>query len=483
MSGWKGGGLLLVLAVPLALYAAWKVKDVVRTDMVVSSVPPDRGGTKEQLAATKAKAATLAGDAQKASRVALLYKQAGPDDRAETPVAAATTKAATARAAVLSNLDLLLGGNNKPDFVGDKDEKAFFNSMHKDSTLTNDARAKIETYNANPVSDDAGAWMKGLEGLLTDYLKTGFHSRGAAAMWRIEGRLKVIDRLAVLAEEKYPKAIEVPLSDRSADNALTAAVALFNEVERQVENLGGDAQQAVNAQVDPAKYQAEIDKRKETAKKTEGRRKLLALFTQKALFTDAPGAAVWLGKVAALYKDASASDKVHIRSKVQEFCEGFIPATAKLDDTVILKEKGYERAKISIKYRDDKNESKFAPLSSDPNGLTEYNAAMRYPGTTTFAAIDMKNPEYLELLKPTELSDAAVLYNKLRKAVPPAKDGRKWTVKTIEELKNACEKEKVLVNHLNKLKALNENSEAQILVRLEGLVDGLKAHGELIEGP
>ena len=134
---------------------------------------------------------------------------------------------------------------------------------------------------------------------------------------------------------------------------------------------------------------------------------------------------------------------------------------------------------MSIKYTEG-GLTKYAPLSSNPNELTEYNAAMRHASQTPFASVNMQTSEYLDDLKPTELSDAALFYNKARKAVPPSKDGRKWTLKTVGDLKNECEPKKDLVN---KLKSLGENSEAQIFVRLEGLLDGLKAYGELVEGP
>src|SRR5687768_16416284 len=128
MSGWKGGGFLLVLAIPLALYAAWQVKGVVRADMVVSDAPPDRGKTKEQLAEAKANTATWVGDSRKASSVALQYRVPEAGDTAHDASAAAVIKTSVDRSDDLTDLDMFLAGANykfrgrlKDDYIGWKD--------------------------------------------------------------------------------------------------------------------------------------------------------------------------------------------------------------------------------------------------------------------------------------------------------------------------------------------------------------------------
>src|SRR5436190_2217782 len=67
MSGLKGGAVLVLLAIPLALYAAWQVNGVARTDMIVSDPPADRGPPKDQLTAAGAKAAAWAAETRKAA--------------------------------------------------------------------------------------------------------------------------------------------------------------------------------------------------------------------------------------------------------------------------------------------------------------------------------------------------------------------------------------------------------------------------------
>src|SRR5437773_1870062 len=117
MSGWKGGGLLLILAIPLALYSAWHVKGVVRADMVVSDAPPDRGGSKEQLAAGKDKAAKWAGDVRKATGVALQYRPQEAGDTPSDASAADVVKTSAVRAADLNDLDAFLSRSQNPKFV------------------------------------------------------------------------------------------------------------------------------------------------------------------------------------------------------------------------------------------------------------------------------------------------------------------------------------------------------------------------------
>ena len=483
MSGWKGGGLLLILAAPLAFYAAWQVKGVVRADMVVSDVPPDRGGTKEQLAATKAKAAAWAGDVRKASGVALQYRQKEAADATGDPVAAEAVSAAAARAANLTDLDLFLNDVKKPEFIGKL--KGNYVDWKQEADQTHATGRALADWLARPVAvnaaADADGRMRELEGLIGDYLKTGFARPDLAAQSRVRGRLKVVEQLAARADNDYPNALKVPLPLKSGDNDLKSTLATLVALKAQVAALAGDVEQAGTDKADLAAYRADIERLKSAAAKAGSREKLLALFAQDKLFTDPTGATAWLQDVAALYRQATFEDKRQIRKKVQEFCEAFIPAVARLDDRVLIGTASLPRDMVQIKYRKD-GKNTTAPLSADPTGLTEFNVTMTYPKDTTFVLSPSEG--YLETLKPTELSVVADFYNKVRRAVPPGAGGLKWTAKTVEDLKNKCEKERKMVDQLKLLRKKDETApddEAKIFARLEGLLEGLKANPELVE--
>src|SRR4051812_2581606 len=118
MRGIKGGALLLVLAIPMMLYVAWQVNGVVRTDLIASEVPPDRGKTKEQLADARGKAAAWSGEAYKTARVAWRYRAPGAEDAVTDETAAELNKTAAARTADLNDLDQFLSDVDAPKFTG-----------------------------------------------------------------------------------------------------------------------------------------------------------------------------------------------------------------------------------------------------------------------------------------------------------------------------------------------------------------------------
>lgn len=484
MSGWKGGGLLLILAIPLALYAAWQVKGVVRADMVVSDAPPDRGGTKEQLATMKAKASGFAEDARKASGVALQYRGKDAGDMVTTPAAGEVIKAVDERAAYLTDLDQFLNGAKKPDYRSKMAPN--FVEWAKDMKATQETNQAVTDWLLKPVTvnaaGDGDARIRELDQLLSDYRKTGFASRPTAAQGQVRGRLKVIDQLAQNADKAYPDALKVSLPLKSGDNDLKTTLDTLKALKAHAAALSGDIEQANLEKADLTPYQADIDRLKGAAAKSVSREKLLGLFAQDKLFSNPTGASAWLQDVAALHRQSPLEDKRQIRKKVQEFCEAYIPAVARLDDKVLVGGKVKARDAVKIKYRKD-GAPATAPLSVDPNGLTEFNVATMFDPQTTFVLAPDEG--FLSTLKPTELSGAAVFYNEARRAVPPGVNGIKWTAKTVEDLKNKCEAQKKLVDQLKPLRKFDDaasDDEAKIFARLEGLLEGLKGNSELVEG-
>jgi hypothetical protein len=488
----KGGGLLLLLAIPLALYAAWQVKGVVRADMVVSDPPPDRGASKEQLAATKEKATKWASDARKASTVALQYRQPEVGDTPADPSAAEVVKTSATRAADLSDLDQFLSSVENAKFVGKLKED--YARWKIDSDRAREDGRKVTEWLARPVvvasAADAARAMSDLEERLTTY-QTGsnFASRRQAAIWRLRGRLAVIKELSAQADAQYPVAVSVALPLKPGNDAMKTARATFAAVQSQVKLLNSDLKLAEEEKADlTGALRGEIDDRLAIAAKCRAREKLLDLFAQENLFTNAAGATAWLRDVAALYRDTKdEDDKRRIRKKVQEFCEAFLPAVVRLDDEVLFKDKVVQRKNLVVEYEPAAGARVVSTeLTDSTEGLNEFNVARMHPGKTTEVR-HLGAPGRPADLAPTLLSRAAKLYNDERKKVPPGITGAKWSAKSVEDLKKKCEAQKELVDKLNQLKLprmkgdTSPDDEQKISVRLEGLLEGLKACADLIE--
>src|SRR5437773_1355746 len=114
MGGLKSGAILLLLAVPFALYAAWQVRGVSRADLIVSDPPSDKGvPAKEQLAAARAKAEKWSADVRKAAAVTYQFRAPGPDDAAADDECNALARSAAARSAELTDLEQFLAGVEK----------------------------------------------------------------------------------------------------------------------------------------------------------------------------------------------------------------------------------------------------------------------------------------------------------------------------------------------------------------------------------
>ncbi len=500
MSGWKGGSLLLVLAVPLALYAAWSIQGVVRTDMVVSDAPAERGKSKDELAALKTKTAGWAGDARKTTNVALQYRQPAGGDRVADPVAGEVVRAAAARAAELSDLDQFLAGVPNPDFKGKMVES--YKQWKDDLRQVQNNEKEIDRFldRAPPTSvAEAANLMSDLEKRLADYQQLNFANRARVTEWRVRARLVVVKGLGALADARHEAAVKEPLPFRADSDAVKDARSTFAAIKTHVAALNADVQRAEAEKTDLSGLTRDIENRRAIGDKCGKREQLLILFTRDNLFKNAGGAAAWLREVAVLYRDTKdATDRETIRDKVQEFCGAFVPAAVRLDDEVLIRGKPARREALAIEYKDG-GATKETPLTGDPAGLNEFTAATTYPGGTTFVLVS-GNQEYLKNMEPTELSKAARRYTELRRAVGQGATGPKWTVKTVEELKKKCEAEKELVDNLKKLKALRDrdrfpnpkkkdagadkdDDELNILVRIESVLDGLRSCTELLDGP
>ena len=216
------------------------------------------------------------------------------------------------------------------------------------------------------------------------------------------------------------------------------------------------------------------------------RAQYLNLFAEPTLFTKNDGASVWLNKVRQLYgKTNPADDRAWIRGKVQEFCEAFIPAKVLLDDQILWKRKELPRKSVAVLASDPNKGGEIVtqpPLTADPDGLNEFNVEKKYAGDGTAAVQCNKEPGVWGDLKPTPQSEAAMDYLKARTSLLAGINVSKWSVNSIEELKNKCMPIAEAVNRLKVPVGKSETGKSDvphIWDRLQNLSDGAKKNSSL----
>jgi hypothetical protein len=209
---------------------------------------------------------------------------------------------------------------------------------------------------------------------------------------------------------------------------------------------------------------------------------LLSLFAEKTLFINPSGAADWLAKIHAQFIRATTPEvKALIRLKVQEFCQAFIPTGAALDDVVLLNGKEQRRQQITVEFTSTEGKRETTRLTAQFNGVNEFNVAKRYPGPSTRVVVE--NGEFFpDQLKPTPLSQSAELFVKARTELESGTSVPKWSVKSIEGLKNTCNS---LAVEVNKLKDAGPRADRlHLWDRLTSLAQGAASYPLLFQsGP
>jgi hypothetical protein len=477
MKSLTGGALLLVLGVPLALYAALAVKSVARADLVGGDPPADRGANKDALAKARAGAASWLGEVRKATTVAGQYRTASAEDDSREPPVSAAIRAASNRAQNLSNADQFLSNIPNPKFEGPLAET--FNTLHAGrAKLPDDERAVRAWLDNKPAIKSAGdakrAMLRANE-LISQYSgRTQFADAAKAAKWRAEARLYVATALAKHTDEQYAATMKIPLPLAPSDSVATRDA--LDTLAEQVRELEKEASAAATAggPLERAEFD-EVERLKPVRKEIDARKNLLDVFAQENLFETPDGAAQWLQRVSAQYRGTTeVGTRELIRTKVQEFCEVFLAPAARLDDDVLFKGKAVPRAQVQVKYRPRPGAvAEFDKLSNAPNGLNEFTAAKQFPGEGTYF-VYKGNDEYLKDFEATDVSKAAVAYNAARAKVAGPPGRAKWTANSLAELKKACEDQKELLDQLKV-----GNSVPQLRKRLDGLTEGARSNPHL----
>ena len=440
MSGVKSGLIVLLLAVPFALYAAWQVRSLAGGDLFTSSRSDAKLPTKDDVAERRAKAERFAADVRKASAVALQYRQPEAADKTADPECDAVAKAAAKRAADLTDLEKFLAGTRDPAFDGGM--KKLYRSWYDETEALRRAAAEVEKWLDGPepvVSGQASAdaELKRFEDRLDAYARGGsiFVDRGQVAGWRVRAAARIVTALGNTVKAPYERVLELPLPLPPGGRNMDVKIALgaLAELKVQIERLEKLVAQAKgDGAALPREAEAARSAALQTAREWVVADELLALFADPELFTDPEKPATWMAKVQAQF-DRTQTDagKELIRKKVQQFCDAFVPRAALLDPEVLIQGKPEPRKGVVVEYDSD---AKSQPLTDLPDKLNEFNVRTLYKGFDRVVwANGSKFTGAADALRPTPRSVAARDYSQARSQVSA------WSAAAVEQLKKQCE--------------------------------------------
>lgn len=475
--------VLLLGALPLLTYAAVQLAAVLRPEVLTSEPPAEVGPGSEQLAVARRQATAWSNEIRKAATIAQQYRVPEASETSTDPTVRAVIHAAASRSANLNDLDVFLAEVERPQFTGalKKQYEQWLNERHE---TQRDAEA-IVAWLSQPPSirslADAQKALVEINGLIRTYTRRSkFSDTAKAAHWRLQARWLVIERLIELAHTQYRLALQTKLPLEPGSNAMNTALETLRGLKNQFEIFTIDLRQAETdyPHLDPSLRTA-FEARGLVVEDCTAREELLKLFAQDDLFTNAAGADAWLAQVAARYlRTKDDSLRAVIREKVQEFCEAYIPPQVQLDTDVVLNGRSVPRKNVVIKYIEQPSgKVQRQPLSANADGLNEWTAPQRYAPESTFVEY-MGSEHYLRELKATRLSQVALQYNAARKRLTESTERPRWTQKSAEQLKKACENDKDLVDELQS-RGDTTGRAAKIWTRLNMLIAGMTNNPDL----
>lgn len=477
------GLVLWLMTLPLWTYAAMQLAAVVRPEVLTSEPPLETGPGSEQLTVARRQAVAWSNEVRKAATITQQYRAPQASETSTDPAVRAVIHAAASRSADLNDLDVFLADVERPQFTGalKTQYEQWLNERHE---TKRDAEA-IVTWLSQPPPirslSDANKALAEASDLIRTYSKRSkFSDTAKATLWRLRARWLVIERLIELANTHYRLALQTKLPLEPGANTIHTAVETLRGLKMHWEAFSTDLRQAEadDPRLDPA-LRAAAEARQTIADDCSAREELLQLFAQDDLFADAAGADAWLAQVAARYlRTKDDALRAIIREKVQEFCEAYIPRQVLLDTEVLLNGRPVPRKNVILKFIEQSSgKVQRQPLAAEEGGLNEWTAPQRYSPESTFVEY-MGSEYYLRELKATRLSQVAVKYNAARKRLAESTQRPRWTLKSAEQLKKACENDKDLVDQLQSRDS-SAGRAAKIWTRLNILIAGMTNNPDL----
>jgi hypothetical protein len=465
MSVLKSGLIVLLMAVPFFLYAAWQVRGLADVRALTSDPPADKGPPpKEKVDANKATAEKGVADARTLESLALQFRQPGAGEAVSDPAAKALQGSIAARSAELTNLEKFLSNVDAPEYADSKLKQKYveWQANKKERDL---AAKAIDNWFLTELTgidgpDAATRAVGEFEKLLAQYTKDGrFADPNKAGAWRVQCRIEVIKALEAAANEPYAKVLRLPLPLPSEHDSpdVKKALGAPRAIAQQVRLLGAELKRAEEAGLTlPERLTTEAKAVDRRAEEWAAKEELLSVFADVRPLNDPEKAVGWLQTVFALYKKSQTdAQRALIREKVQQFCSAFIPAAAKLDAVVLINGNPVPRGGVKIYYDSD---AKDKPLSDHPDELTEFNFKTRFQNPdTVFWNNSAQSTGTLDALQPTETSRTARAFTQAREGVTT------WSAAEITRIKKQCEGDG------EKLKVEEMKNRRLILDKLVGL--------------
>lgn len=440
MSRLRSGVILLLLAIPFALYGAWQARTISHLD---GNDPVSPGQKKlpgkDQLAAARIKSEKLTGEVRALEAVALQFRQPTASDRVDDEVCKALLKEFAARSADLTDLDKFLSDVSAPKYAGALKSK--YEDWQKSKESLAAAAKAIEDWFANSAMtidgpEAAVQAVAGFQQLLSKYSADGrFADRNRIAAWKALCRVEVMKALENAAREPFAKVLNLPLplpaESESAD--VKKALGAPRAIREQMRLLKNELDQIEESRITlPERAQREVKAARSRADDWAAKEALLALFADPEPLTAPARAAEWLARIDAEFRKTQVeSERGVFRKKVQQFCDAFIPASARLDAFVLIKGDKVPRSGVSIDYASDAGTKR---LTDSLNDVNELNFTTRYPNPDRIVwANGNKFTGTFSVLQPTAKSLVARDFALARAGLTL------WSAQTVAQLKKKCE--------------------------------------------
>lgn len=417
MTAWKKRLIALALWVPFALYAAHVVSRAI--DHSVTPFPTSPLPEREKAAKAKAEVKAKADAARAELKAAAAFdpEEIGP----HKAVLAERNWAAK---------NALQVNDPKPDFKFGGDRKKRFEELAVSQGDLTEKRGKISAWHMREVPPDASAHLKDFRDTLLKELRDAEAAESEVIGMDLRATYKCamasVRPLAETYEREVGKKVLPLVGSKHLMEDAKALLQMHREYRTRT-----DASPA--AQNDLA-LKGLLERMFGDEADWTARLELLDLFAEEPTEKSPENAKAWFEKVNALYgKLKDEKTKTLIRSKVQHFCNAYVPEKLALDGEVIKGKDRVERSAIKVRYRYKVGKpfrDTDALLTADPGGLNEFTARdkAQTPKDAEFDAFTHnESPVDVE---PTPQSKAAFEYFKHRQNLTTDT----WTATTVASI-------------------------------------------------
>ncbi len=408
LTPWKKRFIALGLWVPLGLYVAQLVVETVNRSATSIPVPklPERDVWEKKSAETKARAGLAKAELEAAARF-------------EVPAAKGSFQGPLEnRAWALENARLFLApGTTDQAFGGEKKED--FRQLYNMQAGLRRQELRLDGWLNQPVSKGAVTYLAAFQ---ESYLKP-YREAGAAPEMLIKYELRARHKIAIAFGEDLGKQYDdfVKKAGIPLDQA-EELVGLTNDLLKMHSDYNTVVSPLTPAERDSGLIHALDQDMTKGYEDWTARSELLVLFAEDPVKLVPARAAEWFKDVNTLYvKLKVSSTKKVIETKVQQFCNAFLPNKLALDEIVLvgIDKRTINRTNINVRYKYNAAPFYRDPepvLTDDPTRLNERTAEKyQVPADAIFDRFT-RNGSPVDV-EPTSLTKASFAYLEARQDV------------------------------------------------------------------